>query len=361
MTRAIAASLAILGATAGTAPADQPVEGGPAWVLDLLDSPDWAVRQGATEMLREDETIGLDEIEGLIADPSLSPEARLRLEGVARERFMTSSRAAVGMSWARASDERFGVVVASLTSGFEARDVLRVGDRIIEAQGRAVRDWERFRALILSNDPGDVFDLVVVRDGVAEEVSFELGDYDSLGNPSTLDSSLLEEAWDVRASAYPGRADALADAVDTGYVAGQEWNLVKAEIQSQWRQSGRLPAGVRTTLGSRRASAELGDLGPRVAAAGHQAAFDWGQVVRVRLPDEVRGEDMIPTKRELEAYRRAREVQLALLADLRGRLTDQDLDEETRQALTERVQRSAAGVENLTRWIEQVEAQGPGG
>lgn len=340
-------------------PADD-TEAAPAWIVELLDADDWSVRQGATEMLAQDRAIGLRQLETILRNEDLSAEARLRLETIARERFMNSPRAAVGMSWQSQSSPRFGVVVASLEDGFDAARVLRVGDRIVEAQGRPVRDWDRFRAQILSNDPGEVFPVQVVRDGVTRSLEFKLGSYARLNSTRELEVGLLEEAWQVRASSFTPEDEVSGATVDTGFESGRDWNLAKAKAQSEWRFAERNPSDTQGV--DPRRGVRPGDRDEPTYGAGHQGIFDWGQVRSVLRTDEPMSRDMMTQDRQLAVLQDALRTQIALRAEFESRLENPDLAPEQRRYLTDRIQTMSSGIENLQRWLREIEgAPGDGG
>ena len=320
------------------------------WIVEVLDSPDWAVREAFTDRLENDPQITLRQIEALVRDERISAEARLRLADVAKVRFFQSSRAAVGMG-PMDTTMRFGVTVGRLQDGFDAQRVLRRGDKLVRAQGHAVRDWDRFRALILSNDPGDTFDVLVVRDGETIPLSFALGRYTNLDNrDTTIDPDLLEEAWQIR------MADALnacfGQAADTGFASEPMWRQEKLIAQADWPNEQDRSRGTRSTL--RRTST------PKTTAAGHQAVFDWGQLERVR-PGMGSTDRDVTNQQTLEIYKRHLAEQEERIETLRRRLDDPNLDERARRTIVARIERMTPAVNHLKRWIDEVDPDGPGG
>lgn len=317
------------------------------WIIELLDSPEWEVREAFTDRLQHDHAITLKQIEALVRDEGVSAEARLRLARVAKIRFFQSSRAAVGMGPVDASI-RYGVTVRRLQEGFDAKRVLRVGDKLIQAQGRPVRDWDRFRALILSNDPGDSFEVVVVRDGETIPLTFTLGRYANLDNPNPIiDPSLLEEAWQIRMSDTLN--DDFGQAADTGFPLEPRWRQDKLMAQANWPDNG--------TRRTRTARASTGT--PTTEAAGHQAVFDWGRLERIR--GGTIDDSTVVDEQVVEIYRRHLKVQEERIETLRRRLEDPTLDEQTRHTLVARIERMTPAVNYLKRWIAETDAAGPGG
>lgn len=319
------------------------------WIVEVLDAPDWAVREAFTERLQNDPEISLRQIESLVQDESISAEARLRLAQVAKVRFFQSSRAAVGMG-PMDSSMRFGVTVGRLQDGFDAQRVLRRGDKLVRAQGHAVRDWDRFRALILSNDPGDIFEVVVVRDGETIPLSFALGRYSNLDNRDpSLDPQLLEEAWQIR------MADALnahfGQSADTGFASEPMWRQEKLIAQAQWPNEQERSRSSRATM--RRST-------PTAMAAGHQAVFDWGQLERVR-PGARAIDRGMSDEQTVQIYKRHLEEQEARIEALRRRLDDPSLDDRMRRSTGARIEQMSAAVSRLKRWIAEVEGAEPGG
>ena len=68
-------------------------------VLEKLASDDYATREAATLRLENDPRITLDAIERRLADSSLTPEQRVRLDRAARARFSSNPRAGLGVQF----------------------------------------------------------------------------------------------------------------------------------------------------------------------------------------------------------------------------------------------------------------------
>lgn len=319
-----------------------------AWIVEVLDSPEWEVREAFTRQLEDDPEIELRDIEALIHDDRISAEARLRLAQVAKARFFQSSRAAVGMGPMDTSI-RLGVTVGRLQDGFDAKRVLRRGDKLIQAQGRPVRDWDRFRALILSNDPGDTFDVLVVRDGETFDLAFTLGRYSSLDNRDPIiDRNLLEEAWQIR------MADVLNErfgqTADTGFGAEPMWRQEKLIAQADWPTD----ADRGTTRNRFRRTVE-----PNTMPAGHQAVFDWGRLERVRAG--VDGDDVATEQETVEIFRGYLAQQEKRMEALRERLNDPNLDDRSRRITASQIERLTPAIDYLKRQIAEVDVTEPGG
>jgi len=354
LTSIIGACAALL--APGTAIAQSPGEDADfAWIVELLDSPNWAVRESATAQLKRDRNIGLREIEALIRREDVSAEARLRLSNAAKERFMRSTRAAVGMGPLDTSTARMGVSVGRLQSGFDAERVLRVGDRIVRAQGRPVRDWNRFRALILSNDPGDIFEVLVIRDGEPVELEFRLGHYTDLQRSDpNIDVGLLEEAWQIRMSDATSSEDRFGDSASSGYHLQVRWDKDLVEARSSW------PHAERATrrIGLRRTT---NDEPSGIEAAGHQATLDLGRLQQVRRIRGLEDEDRFTDEVRLDIWKRHLEEQLALMDRLRKKLDDPETSDQARRSVMRRIERMTPAIEHIKRWIAEEEADLSGG
>ena len=172
----------------------------PAGLPDLvknLDAPDAQVRIEATEALFQSPAISLKQMEARLREGQLSPEQRQRLLGVAARRFRSEPRAAMGIQY----DGNLGshrVTLAFLQPGFNAAQVLRVGDRVIAAAGETIDNGDTMRAVIVSRAPADEIPVTVVREGATLNLSVTLGDFGHLRQPSPLDPMVLAEAWRMR-------------------------------------------------------------------------------------------------------------------------------------------------------------------
>ena len=223
--------------------------------------------------------------------------------------------------------------------------MLRRGDRIVEAQGHLVRDWDRFRALILSNDPGDTFEVLVVRDGETLDLAFQLGEYDNLDNPNPIESSILEEAWQIRVASSDGYDGPSAD---TGFATEPEWRKDKMLAQANWPQD---PRNTRV----RRSGRSM-----RPSATGQQARFDWGEYQQFGAGVDGRDATAVSRRRQLDIYRDYLAKQTALLEGLKQRLEDDGLDPQTRQSIVSRIEQKTSAIAHLKRWINDAERGGGG-
>lgn len=163
-----------------------------------LDAEVFAARRQATADLLGRGDLTLDVAEWLATEPDLSPEQKLRLERLALEVFGRGPRAAVGIRFPPEGDT--GVRIQEVLPGFPASDVLRAGDRIVEADGLAITQQATFRAAILSHSPGEVMAMKLVREGETLEVDVPLDSFGRLVGAAAPRPGDLLAAWTLRRS-----------------------------------------------------------------------------------------------------------------------------------------------------------------
>ncbi len=155
----------------------------------------------------------------------LDPEQRLRVEQALRSQFMTTSRAGMGVGFARTLDQTQRlVVIERLIGGFPAKEqgLLRPGDVFVEVGGDVITGQSARIAShnvvirIISYNPGEVIPLRIFRpedpdavlsqslitlNGVAGEyldVLVPVGRYEDLQNQSNRPPETLTAGWRVR-------------------------------------------------------------------------------------------------------------------------------------------------------------------
>jgi hypothetical protein len=176
-----------------------------------LGSEDFEKREAATIALALNQDLPLSTIEAFLSRPGLSPEQRARLLVAAREAFVRSPRAAMGVEFRLEETER--AIIARAIDGFPSKMVVKEGDEIVEINGvPAANGLGRsiFRPIIISRDPGDVLHLKVRRrveaTGEVAVVPLEvpLGRYDDLrGNGNLFNRAAdLVASWRVRSAPY---------------------------------------------------------------------------------------------------------------------------------------------------------------
>lgn len=182
-------------------------------LIEQLDSPSHEERERASAALAENDRIGLATILSVLRDTdTLSPEQRARLLTLAREMFINSPRAAMGIQFGGTVEN--GIALAGVIEGFDAARALRPGDVVEMVDGRPMTQTE-FRAAIISHDPGETIGLTVRRPDPATgeerrmEVRVALGSFQRLRGGGLLDLETMFEAWRLRL-ARSGVAERLA-------------------------------------------------------------------------------------------------------------------------------------------------------
>jgi hypothetical protein len=170
-------------------------------ILRALDAPDLADRERAVEALVMSSAVSLREVLGLLSEvTALTPEQRARLVGIAREMFVQSPRAAMGVQFGGTVEK--GVAIQSAVDGFDSARVIKPGDVIVAVNGEEVTQ-SRMRAIILSHDPGESMTLRLRRMGEsgAEEhidARVTLGSMNRLRGGGFIDASTMMDAWRER-------------------------------------------------------------------------------------------------------------------------------------------------------------------
>lgn len=164
-----------------------------------------AKREEALSLLAGDEAFTLTQLEETLQNVTLTAEQRARLLEAARQRFMASPRAAMGVQqFSRfAMPER--VVIGITYPQFPSFKVLKEGDLILEVEGEKLRSrdaWNRLGAHIVSHDPGGTMDVVIRRGEEKLSLQVPLGSYKDLPGPNPLDISKLERGWQLRSQRF---------------------------------------------------------------------------------------------------------------------------------------------------------------
>lgn len=208
-------------------PPAQPADlaGGLDLLIEELASPDFLTRERATVRIRDDRSIRLGDIEALLTSRQLPLEAHSRLVTIARERFATSPRAAMGVQF-DLTTLRDRIVIEQTFAPFPCHTILEPGDIVIEADGIPLTSGTArplIQGLIISRDPGDTMKLVVRRGKEKLSLDVKLGDFRELRNNS-LDEVRLYRAWKTRSRNYaqidepvatPVHLDAWPDALES--------------------------------------------------------------------------------------------------------------------------------------------------
>lgn len=216
-------------------------------LLRALDSPRLEEREAAQAELASNSSITLREVLGLLGEvTALSPEQRARLIGIAREMFVDSPRAAMGVQFGGTVEQ--GVAIQSAVEGFDSARVLKPGDAILAVDGEPVTQ-SRLRAIIISHDPGEALELKIRRigEGGREETldaTVTLGSMNRLARGGGyVDVGTLIDAWRERLS-RAGVADGPAGRpIETG-VDQAAW-LSSAQATARWTSRGDAPGTAR--------------------------------------------------------------------------------------------------------------------
>lgn len=199
-------------------------------LLAKLNDDSLAARDEATRALAIESEIPLRTIEAMLERPGLSPEQHARLLVAARDRFQRTPRAALGVRFATTPPPRVilhwqgrpvpllhiytgpRVVIDRVFANFPAGKTLQPGDEVTRVNGRTLAGtgFNPMRPHIISREPGESLELVILRHGQELSVRVDLGRYTDLPGPNNLSTGDLSQAWAVRSSAYPpGPAAAL--------------------------------------------------------------------------------------------------------------------------------------------------------
>lgn len=180
---------------------------GPGIVLDGLiaqiDSDQYEVRESATRALVESDEIRLADLELILQTRKLSLEQRQRLTTAARDRFVNSPRAGMGVQFFLVLHTR--VIVDKMVETFPAAKVLEPGDLIVEINGERLEGPSAQAAIrrnIICRDPGDELDVVIRRGEQRLRLRVPLGDYSKLQNNRFFTLGELMSAWETRSADY---------------------------------------------------------------------------------------------------------------------------------------------------------------
>lgn len=170
-------------------------------LLKDLDADDLATREEATRALATNTTLTMNELEALLGRPGLSPEQTTRLLTAARDRFVRSPRAALGVQFENPAAGP--VVIARTFERFPAAGMLKAGDEIVAVEGRSTTaGWASFRPTIICRDPGDTLRMEIRRGGENIVLDAPLGRYSDLPQGRTLTAEELLRAWEARSAGY---------------------------------------------------------------------------------------------------------------------------------------------------------------
>lgn len=172
-----------------------------------LIAEDVSSRLRAAETLSGSPDIRLVDLERVLRERrDLSPEQRRKLMSIAKLRFYSEPRGALGIRFAFNDGGGGGAVLADVVQGFPAAEVLRVGDRLLSINGRRIESDDDVRASIVSRDPGERVVIRLARDGKPITVRAVIGTYAGSGFQPDALAQAMPIAWRERSREY-GLAD----------------------------------------------------------------------------------------------------------------------------------------------------------
>ncbi len=218
-----AACVALIGACmlAGGAVAQEQPEAPLPEVVAALGSADVRARESAMGELATADRFSFADIESALQRADLSSEQRYRLLEAAKERFMTSPRAAMGVQFVQPQYLPDRVVIGNTFPQFPSSRVLEPGDMFLEVEGVPLRSRNAQLTLgghIIAHDPGDKLHVVIRRGEKKLTFDVELGRFADLPS-SQMQAGRLALAWEVRSKPLLGPT--IGQPIECGLGAGQ--------------------------------------------------------------------------------------------------------------------------------------------
>ncbi|MEN0020324.1 MAG: PDZ domain-containing protein [Planctomycetota bacterium] len=184
-----------------------------------LGSPNFETRERAEATLRAEFFHTLQDLEQCLEEEQLTIEQRARLEQVAWQRFASTERAGLGVSFPTVGPSEApggGVIIESTVATplrpFDAQTKLRAGDIIVAADETPTPTRISLQHAIISRDPGDIMRLSVQRDNETIDVDVRLGRFADLNAGAGIvpgDPVLLRGAWNARLQRVTGDDDTM--------------------------------------------------------------------------------------------------------------------------------------------------------
>lgn len=209
-------------------------------LVKKLDADDPLEREAASAAIRESDA-DIKSLFEIMKRPALSLEQRKRLENISRQPFENAPRAGLGVSFDRAVDDGTVRIIGTVNRpGFHAHEVLKPGDAVRELDGLPVHTQEQARSVILSHDPGDTLDVLVVRQGAPIRAAIKLGNFTDLdiGGPvnqlrQEYRGRGLDSAFKVRLNRELGNHAQQAGAapIDAGFTT-ETWDAIYRKLQN---------------------------------------------------------------------------------------------------------------------------------
>lgn len=320
-----------------------------------LDANDPLERESACKAIRESDP-DIKSIFEIMKRPTLSLEQRKRLENVAREPFENSPRAGLGVSFDRSIDDGTVRIIGTVDRpGFHAHEVLKPGDTVRELDGLPVRTQEQARSVILSHDPGDTLDVLVVRQGTPVRANIKLGNFLDLdvGGPMNqlrqdFRGRSLDSAYRVRLLRELGDhvKQSGAAPIDAGFSA-DTWDGLYRKLQNT--RNKRIERDGRVQL------ANVPVLNP--AGVGRAAVVDVVNQPVKRLNQRLNAQDRQWLNAALQQSRAMLQERLNLIDKLKTELENPNLNADQQNRRRDELFDSIDIVGKLEQQIQEIEAQ----
>lgn len=324
------------------------------WVAKL-DADDPLEREAAGAAIRESNT-DIKSIFEIMKRPTLSLEQRKRLENVAREPFEKSPRAGLGVSFDLSINDGSVRIIGTVDRpGFHAHEVLKPGDTVRELDGLVIRTQEQARSVILSHDPGDTLDVLVIRQGTPVRAAIKLGNFLDLdvGAPRNqlrqdFRGRSLDSAFQVRMLRELGDQVKQSGAapIDAGFSA-ETWDGIYRKLQNT--RNKRIERDGRVQL------ANVPVVNP--AGVGRVAAVDVVNQPVKRINQHLNAQDRQWLNAALQQSRAMLQQRLNEIDKLKTELENPNLNADQQNRRRDELFDSIDIVGKLERQIREIEAQ----
>ncbi len=248
-------------------------------VIDRLGSDDLAERERASELLANVAMWDEEILAKACELPEVCSERRARLRDAIYTRFLNSPRPAIGIRMAPGAES--GIRVERLEAGFPAGKTLRANDEILVIGGVDLRptktDQGPLMAAIASFDPGDLVDVLVLREGREIELQIELGSWDDLNQQARArQNEVMRRALALRMHRKGYDLDSDTGRPIAAPVSRFDWKQASRRVVRP-TQSVSLMSGGEASLVPGRPSGGMGAVNPSIALRAERAKNDFKQ------------------------------------------------------------------------------------
>lgn len=213
-------------------------------LVDSLRADSVAQREAASTALADRPDLELAQLGEILRRNDLTPEQRLRLENIARDKFVRSPRGALGVQFAELSAE---AAIQATFEKFPSSKVLKPGDVITAIDGVPMISADGYmrpncRPFIIASDPGESIRVTVRREGQTLDLDCPLGRFNDLNNGarwagagSVFQPGDIEAAWSIRSARLTGKTapEPVASGVAPGEWAPRGRALVEREAEQR--------------------------------------------------------------------------------------------------------------------------------